>query len=313
MNIVALTLARFNALFPDEEAARAWFERARWPDGPVCQHCDSINKSWWLKTRRLWCCGLCRRQFSVTAGTPMPGSHLSLLTWARAIYLILASSKGLSAVKLGEMLGVCYSTAWFLGHRIRAMMSEADPLLSGVVELDEMYGGAPPRRKAAGDLSPPHKSGRGPRRPLVLVAAQRGGTVVAKTIPTHSRAAIRDALNGLLSPDATVMTDGLPAYKQFGRDRQHLAVTHSAREYARTDAATGRRVHVNRVESFNSLLRRAIIGVWHWISAKHLQRYAGETTFRSNHGDEACLDRMARLIRNGDGNRLSYAELVEAA
>ena len=161
--------------------------------------------------------------------------------------------------------------------------------------------------------SPPHKSGRGPRRPLVLVAAQRGGTVVAKTIPTHSRAAIRDALNGLLSPDATVMTDGLPAYKQFGRDRQHLAVTHSAREYARTDTATGRRVHVNRVESFNSLLRRAIIGVWRWISAKHLQRYAGETTFRSNHGDEACLDRMARLIRNGDGNRLPYAELVEAA
>jgi hypothetical protein len=243
----------------------------------------------------------------------MHQSHLPLLTWARAIYLILASSKGISAVKLGEMLGVSYATAWFLGHRIRAMMSEADPLLSGVVELDEMYGGAPPRRKAAGDPSPPNKSGRGPRRPLVLVAAQRGGAVVAKTIPTHSRGAIGDALDGLLSPDATVMTDGLPAYKQFGRDRLHLAVIHSAKEYARTDGASGHRVHVNRVESFNSLLRRAIVGVWHWISAKHLSRYAGETTFRSNHGDEDCLTRMARLIRNGEGVLLPYADLVEAA
>jgi hypothetical protein len=214
MNKTALTLASFNALLPNEEAARRWFERARWPEGPVCGQCGSINRSWRLKTRK---------------------------------------------------------------------------------------------------PSAPHKSGRGPRRPLVLVAAQRGGAVVAKPIPTHSRAAIGDALDGLLSPDATVMTDGLPAYKQFARDRLHLTVTHSAREYARTDLATGRRVHVNRVESFNSMFRRAVAGVWHYVSAKHLNRYAGETTFRLNHGDEACLARMGRLIRNGEGARLPYADLVEAA
>ena len=151
----------------------------------------------------------------------------------------------------------------------------------------------------------------GPRRPLVLVAAQRGGTVVAKTDPTHSRAAIRDALNGLLWPDATVMTEA--ARLQAVRPRPTASRRHPSPRRCQNRPATGRRVHVNRVESFNSLLRRAIIGVWRWISAKHLQRYAGETTFRSNHGDEACLDRMARLIRNGDGNRLPYAELVEAA
>ncbi len=56
----------------------------------------------------------------------MQGSHLPLLTWAQAIYLVASSSKGISAVKLGEMLGVSYKTAWFLGHRIREMMNKMD-------------------------------------------------------------------------------------------------------------------------------------------------------------------------------------------
>ena len=312
MNKTALSLARFNALFPDEVAARRWFEQARWPEGPACYHCGSIEKAWWIEAKKFWCCASCRGQFSVTAGTPMHQSHLPLLTWARAIYLILASSKGLSAVKLGEILGVSYSTAWFLGHRIRAMMNEHNPLLSGVVELDETYAGAPPRKHAKGDPSPPNRSGRGPRRPLLLVAAQRGGDVVAKAISTHSRIAIGAALDGVMSADATVMSDGLPAYKHLGGDRPHLSVTHSVGEYARTDDLIGRRVHVNRVESFNAFLRRAIVGVWHWVSAKHLQRYAGETTFRWNHVNEICLDRMARLIRNGYGEHLPYVDLTAA-
>ncbi len=44
------------------------------------------------------------------------------------------------------------------------------------------------------------------------------------------------------------MTDGLPAYKHIGKTQVHLAVNRSARVFARTDAATGHRVYVNRVE-----------------------------------------------------------------
>ncbi len=78
----------------------------------------------------------------------MHRTHLPLLTWAQAIYLIVVSSKGISAKKLSEMLDVHYATAWFMGHRIRAMMAEANPILAGVVEIDEMYAGARPRRRA---------------------------------------------------------------------------------------------------------------------------------------------------------------------
>jgi transposase-like protein len=194
-----MSLTAFNALFPSEDAARAWFERARWPDGPQCPACGVVGNASWQKPRRKWRCRACLGDFTVTAGTPMHRTHLPLLTWLQAFYLIVASSKGISAVKLGEMLDVSYPTAWFLGHRIRAMMAEANPMLAGVVELDEMYAGAAPRKRAkpSDDDAPPpppaNAKGRGTKRPLVLVASERGGKVAAEIIPNHGKAAIATA------------------------------------------------------------------------------------------------------------------------
>lgn len=82
MNETALTLRAFNALFPDEDAARAWFERARWPDGPTCYHCGTIGDAAYMPKTKFWHCKACKGQFSVTAGTPMHRTHLPLLTWA---------------------------------------------------------------------------------------------------------------------------------------------------------------------------------------------------------------------------------------
>lgn len=117
----------------------------------------------------------------------------------------------------------------------------------------------------------------------------------------------------MLDPEATVMTDGLPAYKHIGKRQTHLAVNHSEREYARTDEATGLRVHISRVESFNNVMRRAVVGVWRQISTKHLGCYAGEAAFRWNRKADACLERMALLVRNGVGRTLPYGLLTGAA
>ncbi len=307
-----LSLSAFHRRFPDEDAARAWFEKCRWPHGPECSCCGSIGEASWIRTRSVWSCKGCGHQFTVKTGTPLHRSHLPLLIWAQAIYLIVASSKGISALKLGQMLGISYPTAWYLGHRIRAMMQDRQTVLSGVVEIDETYAGGPPRKRAKGQPEEvaPHPAGRGTARPLVRVAAQREGPVFTQVISSHSRGAIAQALAGRLAPKATVMTDGLPAYIHLGDAHLHLSVTHSQREYARTDAASGHPVHVNRVESFNAFLQRAVTGVWHRISAKHLQRYTTETAFRWNRR-EPVLERMAGLIRSGAG-ALPYAVCTAA-
>ena len=145
------------------------------------------------------------------------------------------------------------------------------------------------------------------------MAAERDGDVFTSLIPTHGRKAISAALQGVLDASAVVMTDGLPAYKHLGKDRAHLAVNHSQRECVRTDEETGRCVHVNRVESFNGFLGRAVVGVFHFVSPKHLGRYAGEAAFRWNRKKTSCLDRMVSLIRNGEGRVLPYDFLTAAA
>lgn len=226
----------------------------------------------------------------------MHRTRLSLGQWLRAIWLIAASSKGMSARKLSEMLGVTYKVAWHLGHRIRAMMADHSIVLSGIVEMDEIYAGAPPRKKHGGGPSGV-KSGCGPRRPLVLTMAERGGPVAFQRITSHSIAVIRGASHHRISGDAVVSTDALPAYRKAVSGRAHMAVKHSAAEFVRRDAGgPGVDAHTNTAEAVHAEIRRAVIGVWHWISPKHLDRYLDEISWRHNRRDIGHLRRIAAVL-----------------
>src|SRR5690349_16812281 len=79
-----------------EPQAREFFEARRWPNGPVCPHCGSINayRLQGESTRPgLLECRDCRKQFTVTVGTVMEDSHLPLATWAKAFHYIASSKK----------------------------------------------------------------------------------------------------------------------------------------------------------------------------------------------------------------------------
>ena len=143
-----LTLAELQRRFSDEAECRALLERARWPNGPVCPRCGSIDHASRITTRPGdFTCLDCERRFSVTAGTPMDHTHLPICTWIIAAYLLTTSSKGISSLKLASLLGLQYRTTWHLARRIRAMMADAPDLLRGLVELDETYIGGKGRKR----------------------------------------------------------------------------------------------------------------------------------------------------------------------
>lgn len=73
----------------------------------------------------------------------MHRTHLPLRTWVLAMYLIASSSKGVSAMTLKGWLGVTYKTAWFVGHRVRAMMAAG--ALGAAVRATSTRGRATPR------------------------------------------------------------------------------------------------------------------------------------------------------------------------
>ena len=245
--VVGMDMVSFVQRFSTDEARRAFLERVRWPNGPVCPKCGSVGRASRLRSRRgTWgcCVGSCKAQFSVTAGTPLHRTRVPLTKWFLAIWLISTSSKGVSGMKLSEWLDVDYRTAWYMGHRIRRLL--ADPnwhKLSGVVEADEMYVGGrkKPEDDDPGAGSGGSKRGRGHGRAVVLVAAERGGDVRVRRIATHSSIEIGNAVRALIDPSARLMTDRLPAYRRVGRTMaEPVTVDHGRRRFSHGDGG-----HVN--------------------------------------------------------------------
>lgn len=108
------------------------------------------------------------------------------------------------------------------------------------------------------------------------------------------------------SPDATLYTDGATAYK--GSGREHGMVKHSAAKYVRNLA--GATIRTNGVESFWSMLTRAHKGIYHWLSAKHLQAYVNMSAGWQNVRDLDTLAQIQHVVAGLVGKRLMYRDLV---
>src|SRR5262245_28148620 len=145
-------------IYNNVDAAREHLEALRWPDGPVCPHCGTLEAATKLQpttnsTRKgVYKCKACRKPFSVTVGTVFERSHIPLHKWLLANHLLCSSKKGVSAHQLHRTLNVTYKTAWFMAHRLREAMKE--PAFPGPlggagkqVEIDETFVGRKPGRK----------------------------------------------------------------------------------------------------------------------------------------------------------------------
>ena len=112
-------LVQLAQAYGNESKARQFLEWHRWPEGPVCPHCKNAGEKRISKLedhsasrRRLrpgvYFCGACRRQFTVTVGTVLEGSHVPLSKWLMALFLLCSSKKSLSVNQIGRMMGVTY-------------------------------------------------------------------------------------------------------------------------------------------------------------------------------------------------------------
>ena len=139
-----ISFKEFRQRFQTEEACEAFLFEQRWPEGFVCPKCGGRG-CYRLHGRREYVCKRCRRQSSVTVGTVLHRTHLPLTVWFWAIYLIARDQRGISAIQLSRELEIAYSSAWYLLHRLRNAMGERDKdyVLSGIIELDDVYFGAP--------------------------------------------------------------------------------------------------------------------------------------------------------------------------
>ena len=302
--------------FQNDEAARELIEGIRWPEGPVCSHCGSVNHAYAVKGRAgLYRCAEaeCRKDFTVTTGTVMERSKVPLHKWMAAFYLMNASKKGVSAHQLHRALGITYQSAWFMCHRIREAMRDGGlaPMGGGgkVVEADETYFGptenprVSPQRKGR-----PYKVGsRGPRDKRAIVAlVERGGNIRSFHVAVADKATVSKIVMENVAKDSRLHTDESKLYFGAGEHfAAHETVKHSAGEYVRGD------VYTNSIEGAFSIFKRGMKGVYQHCKEKHLHRYLAEFDFRYNHRIKlgySDIDRTRAAIKGVEGKRLTYRQ-----
>lgn len=301
--------------FTSEDKAREHLEALRWPNGPVCPHCGSVNAKR-LPAQRgrpskahpegairsgVVQCNDCRQQYSVTVGTLFERSKIPLHKWLLATHLLCSSKKGMSAHQLHRMLGVTYKSAWFMFHRIReAMRDESGDKLGqggGKVEVDETYLGR--------DRTKEQKGGGGSHKLKVVTLVDREtGIARSRVIENVRIEEVGMVVRENLAREAQLMTDELLLYRTLGRQYAgHEVVSHGKGEYVRGDA------HTNTIEGFFSIFKRGLKGVYQHMSKQHLHRYTAEFDFRySNRAANGITDgeRTNKALQGIFGRRLMY-------
>lgn len=301
--------------FASHEAARDWLESLRWPEGPICSHCGTVNHAYKTKKPGWYRCAEkeCRKDFTVTTGTVMERSHIPLNKWLMAFYLLNASKKGMSAHQLSRSLKLDYKSAWFMCHRIREAMRAGGlgPLGGdgGIVEADETYYGnvdKPNRRTKTTSGRPFTKRGRTANKRPIIALVERGGNVRTFHVPVADQATVQSIVRENIAKETRLHTDESRLY--FGMDNHfvaHETVKHSAGEYARDD------VHTNSAEGYFSIFKRGMRGVYQHCKEKHLHRYLAEFDHRYNHRvalGYSDIDRTLAAIRGIEGKRLMYRQ-----
>jgi transposase-like protein/transcription elongation factor Elf1 len=266
------TAKDFERIFPDDKACLDWLVKQRYPHGIECPTCNKVTKHHKYKNRPVYACDYCGHPTSPLAGTIFHKSPTSLKVWFDAIHEIATTRTGYSARAFGRRHGITYKTAWRIFKQVRKLLNENPSMLHDEVEVDESYFGG----KASG------KRGRGAENKTAVIGiAQRQGRIVTQVTVDTKRSTVMPFIARNVAQKAIVYTDEYPVYntvKMLGM--KHETVNHGEKAYVNG------RVHTNTIESFWSLTKRGISGVYHAVSPKYLQSYLNEYAFRHNHRDD---------------------------
>lgn len=284
-----LSLSEFIARYGTEEQCEDALVRARWPQGFRCPECGGREHSRFVADgRRYWQCAQCRTQLTVRSGTLFHASKLPLSKWFQAIYLVTQNKNNISALSLKRHLGVAYSSAWRLKHKLLEAMCQRESrrVLQGVVLADDAVLGGVQKRQPKGAAS----------NKAAFVAAvefdEQGHPqhVRFDAIDNRRGESLADWARSALHPEVHLVTDGLASFAAAGNVvAQYGAITVSPRKSSEL-------APFQWVNTFISNLKTAIHGTYHHFDfKKYRHRYMAEAQYRINRRFELA-SMLPRLV-----------------
>ena len=300
----------FNSLFDlaetfdTEEKCIEYLEELIWNCNPVSPF-DPNSKVYKCAGNKYRCknTGL---YFNVKTNTMFDCTKIKLQKWFMAIWLVTMHKKGISSHQLGRDIGVTQKTAWFMLQRIRNCYGiENDHELDNKVEADETYVGGAEKNKQANKKTKGNQGRSCKTKTPVFGMVERKGKVVAKVVKSTAAKYLLPEIVKTIKESATVFTDEWVAYNNINKLYDHFIIKHKEKEYVNGD------IYTNTIEGFWSLFKRGIVGIYHFVSKKHLQKYVDEFVFRYNTRTFATeTARFEYLLNNVLNKYLSYKTLI---
>jgi transposase-like protein len=285
---VARTLSITKVLRMTDAQAEKAFCKVRWPEtdgAPVCPRCGGVHH-YNLKSRPVWKCKACSKQFSMTSGTILHSRKLSIRDILGAIAIFTNGAKGYSALQLARDLGCDYKSCFVLLHKMREAIGLARDkgALKGDVEIDGAYFGGyvKPANNVEDRKDRRKKENQSGKRQSVIVVRERDGRTVAQAVGREADGVA--VARNVVAPGATVHADEASHWDQLAANFPIKRINHQV-AYSGPDGA-----NTNQAESFFSRMRRSEIGIHHHIAGPYLSSYATELAWRED----------ARRISNGN-------------
>jgi hypothetical protein len=287
-----MTIAQFEAMFPDEDACKGYLKTRRWPKGVHCPRCGN-PKVYDLKSRQWhWQCTQCAPggstgyRFSVLVDTIFENTNKPLRDWYRVVHLMLTSKKGMSALQIKRVMGFgSYETAWSMCHKVRVALMEDIDQLGGIVEVDETFIGGLAKNKHIDKRGKGGGTGGvGSGKTPIVGAVKRKGNVIARVIENVRADTLCDFVREAVSHKVSLLcTDQWTGYRKLNKEYPHATIDHSKDQYV-----IGA-VHTQTIEGFWSIFKRGVMGTFHKMSAKYMPLYVAEFQFRYNNRENADI------------------------
>lgn len=336
--------------FGTEEKCRQFLIDKRWNGVPTCNHCNNKYMNYFITSRNIWKCSSCKRQFRVTKDMVFESSKLNLKIWFKAIYYFVTFKRGLSSCQLAKLLEIEQRTAWFMLHRLRAVIAnENESILSGIVEVDEKYISPDiskntklqrKKKKHEEEQERIHGPSKRKRRRMRGYALKSGGQKGPRNkssekvdrVPYFQPKVLLGMVERGGKAVIKVLGRGEQARKQenvYPLMRKHISSTSFiytdetnlydgiAGEFEGRETVNHKKkefvrgaAHTNTVDGIWSHWERLMFGCYFWVNIHHLQRYVDEHAFRWGIRNVSEREKVDTFLNNLQGKRLKYHELI---